>query len=346
MAVNKELQKDILMSNAFDKALNTWLTLKHQSNWVLGIVLQTKGSVYRKSGAMMLLSEAGHQLGILSGGCLESDLKLQARKALALGKAMRVIYDSEDVGGLAWRLGIGCGGSAEILLLPCNEANQYLQLEALEKNLSNSKACEYTLDIEAQSASLKISNRDFTQKVRGTCLYNQANEIIGIRTHINPPPQLLILGGGADMQPVAEMATTLNWRVNVSDPRPANARADQFGEKVELHDYSPEELPDELLQNSDCVIIANHNITLDAKAIKRIAKIELRYIGLLGPTKRKNDVLKEAGLRESDLKCIVKGPLGLALGGDLPESIALSALAECHAKLFGSTANAMSTLTD
>ena len=82
------------MSNHFCHLLSSWLPLKDEANWVLGAVINTRGSVYRKTGALMLLSDAGHQLGLLSGGCIESDLLLQARKVVALGKSRRVVYDA------------------------------------------------------------------------------------------------------------------------------------------------------------------------------------------------------------------------------------------------------------
>lgn len=85
---------------------------------------------------------------------------------------------------------------------------------------------------------------------------------------------------------------------------------------------------------------------LDAAAITALQEKEMQnpYIGLLGPAKRKADVLACAGLQEAQLRYPIAGPMGLALGGDLPESIALSVLAECHAKIFGSSALPLSAL--
>ena len=60
------------MSNHVNHLLSQWLPLKNKHKWVLGFIFKTEGSCYRKAGAMMLFSDAGHQLGILSGGCLES----------------------------------------------------------------------------------------------------------------------------------------------------------------------------------------------------------------------------------------------------------------------------------
>ena len=155
------------MSNHFHHLLSTWLPLKEEANWVLGAVIHTRGSVYRKTGALMLLSDAGHQLGLLSGGCIESDLLLQARKVIALAKSRRVIYDATDDSNIAWRLGIGCGGAAEILLHPCSAQNNFLQLPAVFAALQQQHACNYNLHIDQAHADFFPCSRKFTQRQHG-----------------------------------------------------------------------------------------------------------------------------------------------------------------------------------
>ncbi len=156
------------MSNHFYHLLATWLPLKDEANWVLGAVINTRGSVYRKTGALMLLSDAGHQLGLLSGGCIESDLLLQARKVIALGKSRKVVYDASDDSNIAWRLGIGCGGAAEIVLHPCNAQNQFLHLPAIFSCLQQQQACNMNLHIETAQASFTPCPRVFEQRQHGT----------------------------------------------------------------------------------------------------------------------------------------------------------------------------------
>ncbi|HEX7764008.1 MAG TPA: XdhC family protein, partial [Cellvibrio sp.] len=155
------------MSNQFYNLLATWLPLKDRANWVLGAIIHTRGSVYRKTGALMLLSDAGHQLGMLSGGCIESDLLLQARKVIALGKSRRVIYDASDDSNIAWRLGIGCGGAAEILLHPCHHTNDFLQLPAIFSCLQQQQACQFELQLDNACASFTPCARAFTQRQHG-----------------------------------------------------------------------------------------------------------------------------------------------------------------------------------
>ncbi len=325
------------MSNHFFHLLARWLPLKDQANWVLGAVIHTRGSVYRKTGALMLLSDAGHQFGLLSGGCIESDLLLQARKVIALEKSRRVIYDATDESNIAWRLGIGCGGAAEILLHPCNTHNHYLHLPEIYSCLQQHQACEFSLQLDSAEAHFGPRVRDFTLRCAG---YLQHGATQQLTTVINPLPHLLVLGNGVDMIPVCQLAIALGWRVSLADQRLTPQKRANFPAEISVFSQSVENISADYLQQIDAIVIAHHNMSLDAAAIANLQTRDLQnpYIGLLGPAQRKTEVLALAGLTEAQLRYPVAGPMGLALGGDLPESIALSVLAECHARLFGSSA--------
>lgn len=321
-------------SNHFFHLLEQWLPLKDTAKWVLAAVIHTRGSVYRKTGALMLLSDSGHQLGLLSGGCIESDLSLQARKVIALGKSLTVQYDAQDEENIAWRLGIGCGGAAQILLHPCNEQNNYLQLEQVYAQLKQQQACTFNLNLHQARARFTPCPRDFTLRQSGhiadgelTCL-------------INPLPHLLILGCGVDMLPLCSLALNLGWRVSLADARLTAPKRAHFPPQINALPHSLEQLSAEFLTRVDAIIIAHHSMQLDAQAIAALQHCYLPnpYVGLLGPAARKAQVLEQAQLSEAQLRYPVAGPMGLALGGELPESIALAVLAECHGRLFGSSA--------
>lgn len=333
------------MSNHFYHLLSTWLPLKDEANWVLGAVIHTRGSVYRKTGALMLLSDAGHQLGLLSGGCLESDLLLQARKVIAFGKSRRLIYDASDDTNVAWRLGIGCGGAAEIVLHPCHAQNNFLQLPTVFSALQKQQACNYLLHIEHARADFSVCPRKLSQRQHGHLQLNADEK--SLHTLINPLPHLLILGSGVDMIPLCNLALVLGWRVTLADQRLNAGKRDNFPADITALTQAAAELDAGLLQQVDGVVIAHHNVRLDAAAIAALQDHHLNnpYIGLLGPAQRKADVLAVAGLSEAQVRYAIAGPMGLALGGDLPESIALSVLAECHAHIFGSSAVPLSEIT-
>ncbi len=332
------------MANHFYHLLRQWLPLQHQHQWVLGAITRTQGSVYRKAGALMLLSDAGHQLGLLSGGCLESDLLLQARKVMALGKSRQLVYDASEEDNLAWQLGIGCGGRAEIVLHPCTAENQFLYLPEVLAALATQQACRYQLRVDKAAAQVATSARDFALRQAGELHLQQGAQVLS--TLINPQPHLLILGRGLDLIPLCDLALTLGWRVTLMDERFNPQRRDYFPPAADVHIRAAASMSAEEWQQIDALVVAHHNIELDAQAIKAAqqAPDTCRYIGLLGPAKRKAEVLARVNLLETELTRAINGPMGLALGGDLPENIALSVLAECHAAIYGSSALPLSQL--
>ncbi len=157
---------------------------------------------------------------------------------------------------------------------------------------------------------------------------------------------MLVLGNGVDVIPLCQLALVLGWRVTLADQRLNAHKRENFPAEITALSVCAAELDNELLQQVDGVVIAHHNVRLDAAAIAALQEKNMRkpYIGLLGPAKRKADVLACAGLQEAQLCYPIAGPMGLALGGDLPENIALSILAECHAKIFGSSAMSLSAM--
>jgi len=78
------------MKNHFLHLLREWNSQKHDREWVLGTVIRTSGSSYQKAGAFMLFNDLGQRYGLLSGGCLESDLHRKASFALLNNRAMVV----------------------------------------------------------------------------------------------------------------------------------------------------------------------------------------------------------------------------------------------------------------
>src|SRR3984957_11447733 len=85
---------------------------------VLATVVGTTGSTYRKPGARMLIMADGSYLGLLSGGCLEADLKLHAQQVLENGIPRAVEYDMRGPDDVLFGIGAGCEGAMRVLLEP------------------------------------------------------------------------------------------------------------------------------------------------------------------------------------------------------------------------------------
>jgi xanthine/CO dehydrogenase XdhC/CoxF family maturation factor len=102
---------------------------------VLATVVRVTGSSYGGVGARMVVRVDGSTVGIVSGGCLETDLADQARKVSETGIAKVVTYDTRADDDAAWGLGLGCNGLIDVLLEPLNPAQAQRVGELLQEAL-------------------------------------------------------------------------------------------------------------------------------------------------------------------------------------------------------------------
>ncbi|WP_143872329.1 XdhC family protein [Catenovulum sediminis] len=307
------------MNNQLTNLINNWFEHKNDYQWVLGTIIETQGSSYRKTGAMLFINNLGQYFGLLSGGCLEADIMRQAQKVMDTNQAIVIQYDMREEDDISWELGIGCGGMVRILLQPLNKQNQYHQLPLVLELLQARQKTYYQLNLNAPDQTNLVANTS-----------DELDSALTIE--LNPIPHIAIFGAGIDARPLVAMAGTLGWEITLIDDRTNNARAQYFPAATRIIRQSAETLKSHpLLNNIDAAVIMGHNISFDAQALKTLQNSSARYIGLLGPEHRKQKVLNCASI--STLTKPVSGPIGLNLGGDLPESIALSILAEVHAVL-------------
>ncbi len=324
------------MANQLFHLLTKWYPLRDACDWVLGTVYKTEGPCYRKPGAMMMFNGRGQQFGMLSGGCLESDIQQRARQVMLSGKAMTLCYASSDDDDSSIQVASGCGGTVYILLQPICEQTQYLHLDFVFKTLNARRTGLYyqqipdsTGFVQAQFIETDILTAP-SKPQRPTLIEADGSEWLA--TSIIPEPHLLVVGGGVDAQSLVSMAQILGWQVSVWDPRPAHGRRENFlaadwvlkGPALELFDFA-------ISKSVDAAVLMTHNFQLDGAALQALQEVPLQYLALLGPTNRRLKVLEHVGLNESELTTPVAGPAGLDIGAELPESIALSILAECHA---------------
>ena len=316
------------MSNRLTALLANWFPEKDSCQWVLASIIETQRSSYRKTGAMMLINSIGQSYGLLSGGCLEADLKLQAQKCWHNNTSITICYDMQDDSDIAWQLGIGCGGLVKVLLQPINHHNNYLDLLTLKSQLDNRNACFYYIDTFNTHAACASNNQVLLKAV------DSLEPLVAIK----PAPALVIFGGGIDAQPLVKIAHTLGWFICLVDSRTAYARSAYFKEADLVINQDYDELEQSLLlPKADAVVIMHHNVSLDAHALQLVKNqprlASASYLGLLGPQHRTEQVLATAQLLSTDLPSKLANPIGFDLGGDLPESIALAILSQAHAAI-------------
>ncbi|MGA8708213.1 MAG: XdhC family protein [Steroidobacteraceae bacterium] len=316
---------------------------------VLATVVGTAGPTYTKTGAMMLIAASGEYAGLLSGGCLEGDLAEHGRQVLTGGQPHLVRYDMRGPDDLLFGLGSGCEGSMEILLQRLDPADDWQPMTRLVSAWQARRSEELVLVVRSQDPALQPGSGVFIQDgltfgSRATAVLRSASAatpgIDLLRISIEPPARILLLGAGADAVPVAQMASFLGWDLTVIDHRPHHARAERFPTAQLLLDGGPTALS-ELLANSQrsasiaAAIVMSHHFLSDRAYLTILAGTTIPYVGLLGPAARRERLLSQIGPPAARLRNRLSSPIGLDLGADSPEAIALAIAAELQGRLRG-----------
>jgi xanthine dehydrogenase accessory factor len=298
-----------------------------QAASVLATLATVDGSSYRRPGARMLITPGGVRIGSISGGCLEEDLVARSARVAATGRAELVVYDTASENDIVWGVGLGCHGVVRILLerLPPRPA----WAVALAENLRAGRTTDIAVTWETQSGQL------------GTALAAASAGREGIfAERVGPPHSLTLFGAGDDAQPLARMALELGWRVTVADPRPALPTESRFP-GVHALALGP---ADELVARAapppgSLAVVMTHHYLHDLPILHHLLPLPLAYLGLLGPRNRSEKILADLaakGLRvTAEMRERLRAPVGLDLGADAPEEVALSIVAEMRAVLSG-----------
>ena len=149
-----------------------------------------------------------------------------------------------------------------------------------------------------------------------------------------PPPQLVIFGAGHDVPPLVRLAKEVGFHVTVADRRADFAEPERFPGADVVRQVQPREAAG-LLTEDAAAVIMNHHYETDAELLAQLVSRPLAYLGMLGPRKRTVKILRDARARGFDFNTDdlerLHAPVGLDLGAETPEQIALCILAELQA---------------
>jgi len=322
----------------------------------LALVLNTAGSTYSKSGSLLLIAAAGEYAGLLSGGCLEGDLRERAQDVIATGKALRISYDMRGPEDQLWGLGAGCEGAMDILLLRVGPDSDWEPLAHMQESLRAHRRTALGIVTESRDSTLPAGTillSGTVSEVLHDALQTGLSAVVssgepgwieglaGVSVFALPlalPPRILVLGAGPDALPVYEFARLLGWKLTLCDHRPAYAAAERFPDAERVLLARPEELAQRLdLSQYDAAVVMSHHLQSDLAYLRVLAHSNIAYVGLLGPAPRREKLRTELGAAAELLHDRLRSPVGLALGGRSSTSIALAIVAEIHAWLHGRT---------
>jgi xanthine/CO dehydrogenase XdhC/CoxF family maturation factor len=285
---------------------------------VLASVVHVAGSTYRRIGARMLVLPDDRLIGLLSGGCLESDLLLRARAVRAEGAPRLVHYDATADDDIVWGLGLGCAGVVDVLLEPVSpvrpgplawlaawsdaRATGLLATSLAEGQLGRRFALHPDGRFEGDpSEPVRAALLQARSMGRSSRLPSSEGDL-SVEV-ARPPRRLVIFGAGPDAIPVSRLGASLGWDVELVDHRPAYTRVESFpGARVHL--APTEEAVSRVGVDADTyVLVMTHHYLVDRALLSELLPSQAPYIGLLGPKRRAEDLLADLdgpGIRVSD----------------------------------------------
>ncbi|RZS97587.1 XdhC family protein [Cecembia calidifontis] len=340
------------------QAYNT--SVSSNKKTALATVVKVDGSAYRRPGARMLVTEDGELTGAISGGCLEGDALRKAQSVIFQQKSMLVTYDTTDEDDQKFGVGLGCNGIIQVLIEPILPEDPENPIELLKKALSdrstsllvtvfsllksreeqvgtkllfknNLKSGDETKIPKELIEAIHQESKDLI--IEGNNLiksYPKAEGLFVFYEVIKAPLRLLLFGAGNDTIPLAKMAHLMGWELWLVDGRKNHATIGRFPTANKII-VGP---ADEVIQNLEwdehtVALLMTHNFEYEVVVLSRLIQYPLPYIGILGPKKKTIKLLERLenlGIQVNTSN--IYGPMGLDLGAEGSEEIALSALAE------------------
>lgn len=293
---------------------------------VLATVVKTRGSSYRLPGARLLLTRTGQHAGSVSGGCLEDDLLKKAWWFTESGPLIRR-YDTTPEGEIATTYGLGCNGIIHVLLERLAPGKAEI-LNLIREVRSSRQPVKVAHVLEpAARVGEKILLDDAS-----AANFDASEAFVEL---IAPPVHLAIFGAGDDAAPLADVAKYLGWRVSVFDGRAHYARRDKFPQAETVMARPASEAAAQLKADAwTAAVLMSHSYSQDLDALRELARKPLRYLGVLGPRNRTAQLLADAGIELQGMEAL-HSPMGLDIGADGPDQVALAVIAEIQATLNG-----------
>jgi xanthine dehydrogenase accessory factor len=322
---------------------------------VLVTLVRAEGSSYRRPGARLLLGGRGEYAGTISGGCLETEVVRKAawlvREGAAVERYSTMFDDTAEV-----PFGLGCGGVVDLLLEPGDTAECRALMGAMERSLAGDDVTVLTWlpregnrllrAVLSAGGDFLFASSGLTEPelvdarggvLRRDWIENMPEGVFVER--IVAPQRLFVLGAGDDAKPLVSMGALLGWSVTVMDGRAQLARAERFPEAERVMALSSASAEILGIRSEDAVVLMTHSYEQDRELLAAVLPLRPRYLGLLGARHRSSLLVSEVAVklgRTIDACCEqLYAPVGLDLGGDGPEALALAVIAEVQACCMG-----------
>jgi xanthine dehydrogenase accessory factor len=329
----------------------------------LATVVRVHGSSYRSPGARMLITDDGKWVGSISGGCLEGDALRKSRQVMLSGQAITITYDTREESNQHLGIGLGCNGVIDVLIEPVDTADNPVEL--FQTILDSREPLVMCTVISGGSflakkwvwnaqgtllngeenpltgmlvADFHLLAQAFKSEIRAYTVENQQVEVFW--EWVQPGIRLAIFGGGFDARPVSKLAKSMGWEVLVTDECVAHIAPLFFPDADTLSLCHRELVQQEMdISPYTACVLMSHNYEYDRDVLGKLLTTPTPYIGVLGPRKRFDKMVGDLeaqgiALTGDDLHRI-HSPIGLDIGAETPDEIALAIVAEVQARFTG-----------
>lgn len=330
-----------------------------QRKVALATVVYVEGSAYRRPGARMLVTDDGRWEGAISGGCLEGDALRKARQVMLDGQPMVVRYDTMDDDANSLGIGLGCNGIIDVFIEPIDPGEPRNPIRLLEEfvRLRDRRVIATIFRANAETGLCTgmrvVLTETPTEEPPGwlrsdmvlcmatgkasTVRYEVTGQSVDVFIErIDPGIELIIFGAGYDTIPLTRMATEIGWSVTVTEDCIAHLAPKRFPEATCLLYADATAITEKLtLTDRTAAVLMSHNYNYDLAVLTRLIPTRVPYIGVLGPRKRYQKM--QAEWERSDKRFAqsalnrVHSPIGLDVGAETPDEIALAILGEIKA---------------
>ena len=345
----------------------------------LATVVHVEGSSYRRPGARMLIEDDGQLTGAISGGCLEGDALRKALLVMSEKRSRLVTYDTMDDDDAKFGVGLGCNGIIQVLIEPIDISNpnnpiQYLKAVNEKRqtgvlitlfSLQDKKDLQHGTCLLLKEDGSLIEHTPVLKDVlladakealvdQNTSFKNYISENHNLTAFvevIKPPIAVIIIGAGNDVMPVVDMADILGWEAIVIDGRANYAKKERFMSACQVLVSKPELVLEQITSDEHTVfLLMTHNYNYDMAMLKQLLNKNVAYIGMLGPKKKRERMLnelKDEGLTFTEQQLsVLHSPVGLDIGAETSEEIAVSILAEIKALFAGKDVQSLRTINE
>src|SRR5205814_9024677 len=287
-------------------------------------------------------------------GCLEQDVREVALQVIRKGESELRSYCSSADEIAAWDLGVGCEGQVDVYVERAearprerallDERRPFVACGEMpgkgERLIVTSDGDEGVLGSQGVNVRAAALARELLETGE-----SGIHEIGGRSIFFDvliPPPQLVVLGAGDDARPLVRFAAEVGFRVVVVDRRAGMLTRERFPGAAALLRSTGDELGATAPLAGECyAVVMNHNFADGQAYLRALLKTPVSYIGMPGPRQRTDRMLHNLAAEGPVDEGRVYGPVGLDIGTDGAEQVALAVLAEMLAVRSGRRARSL-----